>query len=133
MISVNDSPGRGRGVFADAPIQAGDVIERAPVLVLPDPQWLSLDTTELRDYHYAWGENAAAIVLGYGSLYNHSYTPNAIYVRNMDARLMEYVALRDIATGEEITINYNGDPKDITPQWFEAPSSICEQSLGLNS
>jgi len=133
MISVGNSPGRGRGVFSDKTFQAGDLIEQAPVLVLPDPQWLSLDTTELRDYHYAWGENAAAIVLGYGSLYNHSYTPNAMYVRNMDARLMEYVALCDIAVGEEITVNYNGDPEDMTPQWFETPGNRSEQPLNLNS
>ena len=29
------------------------------------------------------------------------------------------VAVRAIGEGEEITINYNGDPMDPSPVWFE--------------
>ncbi len=67
------------------------------------------------------GAHAAAIVLGYGSIYNHSYVPNVLYFRKFDERVMEYVALRIIAAGEEITINHNGNPDDRTPVWFESP------------
>jgi SET domain-containing protein len=31
---------------------------------------------------------------------------------------MEVVAIRDIHAGEEITINYNGDPENQAPLWF---------------
>ena len=30
-----------------------------------------------------------------------------------------FTALRDIAAGEEITVNYNGEPDDETPVGFE--------------
>jgi hypothetical protein len=53
------------------------------------------------------------MVLGFGSLYNHSYTPNATYVKKPDERVVEFVALQDIGSSEEITVNYNnGDPDD---------------------
>jgi len=32
---------------------------------------------------------------------------------------MKYIALRNIKPGEEITINYNWDPKDKTPVGFK--------------
>ena len=56
--------------------------------------------------------------LGYGSLYNHSYRPNARY-DDEEGRIMVFTALRDIGRGEEITVNYNGEPGDETPVGFE--------------
>ncbi len=67
---------------------------------------------------YAWGLGTVALALGYGSLYNHSYEPNARYEASR-RRTKIFVALRKIATGEEITINYNGEPGDRSPVWFE--------------
>jgi SET domain-containing protein len=55
---------------------------------------------------------------GYGSLYNHSYRPNARYV-DLAGRTKLFTAIRDIAAGEEITVNYNGEPGDETPVGFE--------------
>jgi SET domain-containing protein len=37
----------------------------------------------------------------------------------MDELVIDYVALRDIAPGDEITINYNGATDDRSPLWFE--------------
>ena len=34
-------------------------------------------------------------------------------------RTKVYTALRDIAPGEEITVNYNGDPSDRSPVGFD--------------
>jgi len=31
---------------------------------------------------------------------------------------MEVIAIRDIQPGEEVTINYNGDPANQDPLWF---------------
>ena len=60
-----------------------------------------------------------AMALGTGSLYNHSFEPNAQYLRLFGEQAIEYVALHDIREGEEITINYNGDPDDDSPVWFK--------------
>ena len=58
-----------------------------------------------------------ALALGYGSLYNHSYNPNARY-DDVGRQIKEYSALRDIQRGEEITINYNGAEDILDPVEF---------------
>lgn len=120
-ISVRDSPGKGRGVFAQRHIKRGEVIETCPVIVLPAEEIESLELTELYNYYFAWGPDSkdAAIALGYGSLYNHSYAPNARYCKDFENNLLKYVCIRDIQEDEEITINYNCDPEDTTPVWFD--------------
>lgn len=115
MLYVRDTgTDRGRGVFTAAKIAAGALIEACPVVVLDARETALVEETTLNDYYYYWGINndLAAIVLGYGMLYNHSYTPNAYYYRDLQNRILNYVALREILPGEEITINYNGDPAD---------------------
>ena len=51
--------------------------------------------------------------LGLGMLYNHSAAPNAVALRHLEQALVEFVALRDIQAGEEITHRY------ACPPWFE--------------
>ena len=109
--------GKGRGVVATKPFARDETIERAPVILLPKSDTDLLEETILSRYYYVWkneepgaGQSQSAIVLGLGSLYNHSYTPNAIYIRDYEQNEMQYKALRDIEAGEEITVNYNGDP-----------------------
>ena len=55
----------------------------------------------------------------FGSVYNHSYQPNARYEPDFDLNIMEFIAIRDIVAGEEITTNYNYDPEDDSPVWWE--------------
>lgn len=112
--------GMGRGVFSDKKIKKGETIEICPVIVLPEKDIKFLDKIDLERYYYMWGKGfkKAAISLGYGSLYNHSYNPNAQYIRNSKDELMKYVSLQDIPANTEITVNYNGDPKDQTNYGF---------------
>jgi uncharacterized protein len=56
--------------------------------------------------------------MGYISLYNHSYSPNAQLEQMLNELMMEIVAIKDIEVGQEITINYNGDPANQDPLWF---------------
>lgn len=123
-ICVKESPGKGRGVFAQRNFKEGEVIETSPVIVLSAEEIDSLELTQLYNYYFAWGPDSknAAIALGYGSLYNHSYTPNARYYKDFDNRLLKYVCIRDIQKDEEITINYNWDPEDKNPVWFDLAS-----------
>lgn len=122
MIRVGDTPGKGRGIFALRKIAAGETIEEAPVVVVPESEVARLDATVLGDYYFLWGadEKQAALLLGLCSLCNHSYAPNARFLLHPDRQTIEFVALRDIAEGEEVTTNYNGNPKSREPVWFEA-------------
>lgn len=113
----------GRGVFAKRDIDAGEVIEVSPMLVLDSRlvTWV-LRITPLRNYFYQWGEDrlVSALALGFGSLYNHSFDPNAVYEKNIDERTITFTAREDISKGEEITINYNGHPEDMRVLWDES-------------
>jgi SET domain-containing protein len=117
---VVESPGRGRGVVAARAIDGGELIERAPVIVIPGDEWDDMAETSLAEHCFSWGPTLAdaAVVFGHGSFYNHSYTPNARFVRRLDAQAMEYVARRPIAKGEEITINYHEGQESQAPLWF---------------
>jgi len=121
-VVVRPAPGKGHGVFATRFFASGTIIEECPVFVLTPEDRARIDETEMFNYYFAWGpdEREAAIVLGWGSLYNHSFEPNAQYVKHLDQGVLEVVALRDIEPGEEITVNYNGDPTCRKPVWFEA-------------
>jgi ribosomal protein S18 acetylase RimI-like enzyme len=120
-VRVGHSPGRGRGVFALRAFKAGETIERAPVIPFPPEQWRLMDQSVLEEVCFCWGVDGkdGAVGLGFASIYNHSFTPNARYIRRLDDLHLEYVALRDIETGEEILTNYNCEPDDMTPVWFE--------------
>lgn len=114
-LEVRRIPGKGRGVFAREAISKGTVIEIVPLLVVKQEDILC---STLMDYVYCWTENTVALALGYGSLYNHSYKPNARY-DDLGQQRKSFTAIRDIAAGEEITINYNGDPKSKKSVGFE--------------
>jgi uncharacterized protein len=93
----------GRGVIATAEIAAGETIEVCPILELGEGDASGL----LDDYTVSLGDSEAgvALLLGYGSLYNHSEEPNAEYIAVADDAY-SFVALRDIEVGEQVTISY---------------------------
>ncbi|MFT5165619.1 MAG: SET domain-containing protein [Saprospiraceae bacterium] len=110
-----------RGVFSSQPIPKSSIIEICGVIVIPGDEMEYLKKTVLYNYYFDWNEESqsGAIALGYGSLYNHSYEPNTEYVLDYESNTLAFHALRDIEAGEEITINYNGDPDDQDKVWFE--------------
>jgi uncharacterized protein len=118
-VEVKRIKGKGRGVFALRAIAKGEVFERVPVLVMTSDEFANgLSETPLKDYCFAWGEDQVVLALGYGSLYNHSYKPNARY-EDVGPATKAFVAVRDIAKGEEITVNYNGEPRSRAKVWFD--------------
>src|ERR1022692_2163276 len=102
LICVRGVKGKGRGVFATCKIKKGTVIERVPVLLVPIADLVDgLQNPTLNRYFYHWSKKHVAVCLGYGSLYNHSFEPNARYVHGRD--MVTYRAVCDIGIGDEIT------------------------------
>ena len=118
-IQVRKSDKHGRGVFATEYISRNEVIEVCPVIALNKEDTLKIDETILFNYYYEWVNKNAAFALGYGSLYNHSYQPNAQYEKNFDENTITIKSLKEILEGEEITVNYNSDPNSKEKVWFE--------------
>lgn len=115
----------GRGVFAGVDIKIGELIERCPVILLNEDQTPLIRDTELVNYYFMWGNDnhyhKAAICLGFGSLYNHSYNPNATYKKRITEQFVDFVAVKDIVKDQEITVNYNhGDPDDKRTLWIKS-------------
>jgi len=120
-LFVGPSERGGRGVFTSKPIPKGSIIEVSPVIVLPGKDRTHLDKTQLHDYYFIWGEkdDHCALVLGYGSLYNHDFEPNAEYRPDFEGATLDFYALQDIPAGTEVTVNYSGDPGGRIELWFE--------------
>ncbi len=123
-IGVRHYPGRGRGVVALRDMPANSLIERCPVLIIPAQDRSLTDRTIVFTYVYMWehktveqdlyrGEGRAAIALGLSSLLNHSFEPNATFIRHIDQLELELRSIRRIAAGEEVTIDYQMD------LWFD--------------
>ncbi|MDZ8096082.1 MAG: SET domain-containing protein [Nostoc sp. DedQUE05] len=124
MLIVGNTNLKGRGVFTQKHFLKGELIERVPIVVIPAEQVEFLDKTILGNYYYDWEDKAAAIALGLSSSINHSYNPNAYYVKKFADRELDLIAYRDIEVGEEITANYNGSPDDKSPIWFDVVDEI---------
>jgi uncharacterized protein len=114
MLRLKPAGIKGLGVFSLRRFHSGEIVERAPVIVLPDPQWQLLNLTALQHYYYYWDSDSVAIASGFGSFYNHSDTPNAKCIKRVDEQIMEWTAIRDIEADEEINIQYG------CPVWFDA-------------
>lgn len=116
----------GRGVFAARDIAQGEIIEVAPVTLMAAGDGVP---PEIRALVFSWrpvanGPMYWALAHGYGSLFNHANPANAKYVCDTFRSEIRYIALRDIAQGEEVTVNYNNgstgvDDEEKTGQgWF---------------
>jgi uncharacterized protein len=106
IMQIKGTPGKGRGVFAARDIRRGELIEAAPVIVMPDDHVEWIEKTVLSDYYYLWGESHIAVVLGYGSLYNHSTSPNVSFYPDTINKAMIYEARKRIRKDEELLIDY---------------------------
>ena len=110
----------GHGVFATDFIKKHEVFERSPVLTwhasfLDDYQEIHGKNHLLDDHVYMWKNSNVALCLGYGSIYNHSNDPNALYRFIHDDKWprIEFVAKIDIQPGEEIFHHYSPEAGDL--------------------
>ena len=115
----------GRGAFAERDFSPGDVVEVCPVILLDySRKDLSLPVQQVV---FNWSKlcDAAekyALVLGYGSIYNHADHPNLRYSADPENLTMIYTAVHKIKQGEQLTVSYNQVPEGVEPRqrnWFE--------------
>ena len=114
----------GRGVFAKRDIKKDEIIESCPIIEVPKHDVSNLRESILVTYFFYFGKNRKrlAIALGFGSIYNHTYKPNASFKIKQTKEIIDFIALNDIKKDDEITFNYcncskHKDKKN--PLWFE--------------
>ncbi len=118
-ITVKKSKLHQRGVFALKDITKGEILEICPVIILDKKDTKIIDPTELYNYYFSWKDEGGGLALGYGSIYNHSYQPNARYKTKYPSKQIIFTAIKNIKQGEEILVNYNGNPLTQNKVWFD--------------
>jgi hypothetical protein len=95
----------GLGVFCNRDYDIDDIIEVAPVLRVQS-NYLFQPNNVLNDYIFKdpFDENYKLVALGFGSMYNHSDTPNLKYYYHNGK--MIYQAIKPIQIGDELYISY---------------------------
>ncbi|MEZ5937095.1 MAG: SET domain-containing protein-lysine N-methyltransferase [Hyphomonadaceae bacterium] len=113
MLEVRSSPIHGRGVFAAAPIAKNDVFHVAHLLVFDSDQTQAVNATTLGCYVFhvednpnGDGTSLTGLAMSPISFINHSRTANAAFEVDAANRTIRFIAQRDIAQGEELTIDY---------------------------
>lgn len=111
----------GRGVFANLDIKRGEIIERCPVIKIPEHDSSNINESTLVEYIYYLGKkkDRLILVLGCGSIYNHSHQPNAKYKEKYKDKVIDFIAINEIKKGDEITVNYNQGNQKSSRLWFE--------------
>lgn len=118
-LHIENTEGKGKGVFTREAIPANTVIEVAPVIVMSSGERELLDRTLLHDYIFEW-QDGCCMALGLVPMYNHSYRSNCEYFMDYEDRTIMIKTVRAVACGEELTINYNGDWNNASRIWFDA-------------
>lgn len=107
-IEVKNSHISGRGVFAKEDIEINEIIEECHHITL-DNSFNYIDN-KLKEYVFSWPKNVyngkSTIVLGWGSIYNHSNDNNADWVTDENKNVFRFYAIKKIKKGEEIFTNY---------------------------
>ena len=122
FLYIGSAEEMGRGIFTSENIDAGTVIETAPVIVLSKDERKLLDQTILHDYIFEWGyhQEKCCMALGLVPIYNHSYHSNCEYEMDFENDLITIKTVQFIEAGEQLYINYNGTWNDTKGLWFDA-------------
>lgn len=92
----------GLGVFAVEAIEAGELVEVAPCVVVPYSEPCNQFMKS-----YCFADDAGVIVpMGYAGLYNHSPDPNVNHQVFASERAIVFQACRDIEPNDQLFINY---------------------------
>ena len=108
-IVLKESPTHGLGVFSSKKISKGEIIEECPFLAFPQSKNEKVPVFSNYTFCFPRGEiwTKNALVMGYGSYYNHSETPNVEWFTKNELGLFVFVAIDDVEEGQELFINYS--------------------------
>jgi SET domain-containing protein len=109
-IEIRKSPNDGWGVFARRNIKKHSLLEEVPIIAVPYGK--IVETEEVMRYTYGFSDGYLMFGFGFAGLYNHSFEPNADWMRDHVNMTMKHFAIKDISVGEEIFINYGEENID---------------------
>ena len=95
IIGTSGIPNAGYGVFTLEPLKKGEIVCECPTIKVKSGELLKYIFDE---------DNTPYLCLGFGTLFNHSDTPNLDYKVEND--LIIFFTTRDIDIDEELFIDY---------------------------
>jgi uncharacterized protein len=104
-VEYSKRPGGDYTITGKTQFAKGEIIEICPVVLVGE---IVKTIDKLKDivFEIDKAKDQWGLVLGYGSLYRHSQTPNLDFAYNPRNRQMYFLTNRFIKVGEELTINY---------------------------
>lgn len=137
-VEIRRSNIHGYGVFAKEQIEIGEIIEESKLIPL------NLRTNYNNDSvlrNYVWANKSCNcsecknhghrqyIASGFGSLYNHSDTPNTKQDVNFKKQIITVIARYLINKDEEIFLNYGKDYWFLKKFWGSIPEEVLKKFL----
>ena len=121
-FEVIDTPGKGRGIVARRPLRADQLVMRITGRVIDDPTYSSRYCIDL-------GEGYSLEPDPPGAFLNHSCDPNCELIDgDDDDDRIELRAKRDVAVGQELTIDYAWDA-EAEPYLCACGSQDCRKYI----
>jgi len=123
LCTIKNGP-KGRGLFSCAVISPGTLIHDAPCIRVVKNEYDNfMRFTVLEHYLFNAAGGDKLLALGYGSLFNHSRSPNVDYRVDASNLCIRYFAgHRTIQEDEELCISYGGN------LWFDDASTGSHES-----
>ena len=104
-IELKASPVHGRGIFSKTMIPKNTVIEVCPSLEMKGYEIQG----RLKDYVFrSLNKGHSLVVFGYGSIYNHSDTPNLTWIINKQLEMV-ITTNQDIPENTELFVSYGAN------------------------
>ena len=98
--AVGPSRIQGWGLIAREAIAPGETVDESPILLT------ARVPADISGHTYRLGDGRRALPCGDGVFVNHSDDPNARPLPDLRRRVMRLIAVRDIAPGDEVTLDY---------------------------
>ncbi len=109
---------RGWAVFCDRKIPKGRVFVTDPIILLHRKLLHRLSNTPIDSYRFTFWGDSTAIVLGYGSLINHSKKANCAWRVNRKSKTYSFYATEEIPANTEICHDYGWTKEDYKKRGF---------------
>lgn len=108
-LKIQNSPNKGRGLFAKTDIPKDTIIQVCPYIQIPKDETTIINKTILTNYTFYISdeEQIEAICLGLGSLFNHDANNNTIHFVKEENIIFK--TIKEVKKDEELCINYNYD------------------------
>jgi len=140
-LHMRRSGTHGYGVFTDKFIKKDSIVEDCPLPMqtinsmyeMYEGRLIHRNQTVLDRYRFhgpRYGTNPPQFFVvpgGYGMFYNNSKTPNITFHFEVEQRLIQFTALRDIEPGEELMFDYTTSDDTIYNEGQEKAKQLVQQ------